>query len=206
MNIIFYRHLCNWVIYGDLYDVYEEFFISDANCADEDFLHPSDMGHCEVQKKSRIKKPPKVRKFYIKPELLPSNIPSDVAETILFMGRIVWIIRNKAEIYNKNDKSSLQHRKDVWEGKDIEYYKILQSLEKSSFNLFLFKTKIEECRIKLTKVVEKQDKSSNELMHWFLVLVVCYVGRSQFAGAPSTHQRILRLRKRRIIRTLHRNQ
>lgn len=38
VNVVFYRHLCNWIIYGDLFDIHEEFFICDAKCADENFL------------------------------------------------------------------------------------------------------------------------------------------------------------------------
>lgn len=35
---MFYRHLCNWIIFGDLVDVYQEFFICDAKCPDDNFL------------------------------------------------------------------------------------------------------------------------------------------------------------------------
>lgn len=40
VNTVFYGHLCNWVIYGDLVDVYNEFFICDGHCPDENFLYP----------------------------------------------------------------------------------------------------------------------------------------------------------------------
>lgn len=38
VNTVFYRHLCNWIIFGNLVDVHQEFFIFDAKCPDEDFL------------------------------------------------------------------------------------------------------------------------------------------------------------------------
>lgn len=40
VNFVFFRQLCGWVIYGKVEDTYGEFFISDANCADENFLYP----------------------------------------------------------------------------------------------------------------------------------------------------------------------
>lgn len=39
----FYRHLCNWLIYGELFDLYDEFFIYDAKCPDENFLYPENV-------------------------------------------------------------------------------------------------------------------------------------------------------------------
>lgn len=50
---MFYRHLCNWIIYGDLVDVYNEFFICDAKCADEMFLYPDQLTASEL-KSSRM--------------------------------------------------------------------------------------------------------------------------------------------------------
>lgn len=35
---MFYRHLCNWIIFGNLTDPYQEFFICDSKCSDDDFL------------------------------------------------------------------------------------------------------------------------------------------------------------------------
>ncbi|KAI4467861.1 gamma tubulin complex component c-terminal [Holotrichia oblita] len=39
VNTIFYRHLCNWIIYGEIVDVHNEFFICDGHCPDENFLY-----------------------------------------------------------------------------------------------------------------------------------------------------------------------
>lgn len=47
INTVFYRHLCNWIIYGDLVDTCNEFFIGDANCADENFLYPEQLKESE---------------------------------------------------------------------------------------------------------------------------------------------------------------
>lgn len=42
-STVFYRHLCNWIIYGNLLDIHDEFFICDAKCADENFLAPENV-------------------------------------------------------------------------------------------------------------------------------------------------------------------
>ena len=43
VNKIFYRHLGHWIVYGNLVDVHNEFFITDSNCDDPNFLYPDQM-------------------------------------------------------------------------------------------------------------------------------------------------------------------
>ncbi|KAG5868151.1 hypothetical protein JTB14_023862 [Gonioctena quinquepunctata] len=43
INHVFYRHLCNWIIYGDLVDTLGEFFITDGKTADDNFLYPEQL-------------------------------------------------------------------------------------------------------------------------------------------------------------------
>jgi gamma-tubulin complex component 4 len=157
LNSIFYRHLCNWIIYGDLVDIYNEFFICDGRCPDEDFLYPEQIEENSLSSswtidrvKNRIRRPPPVRKFYINWSMVPMFINEDIAERILFMGRIVWIVRNDPKKVSQ-DQYQTKYRRDIWEGKDIEYYKKVQALEKQVFNQVEFQHAIEECRIKLTK-------------------------------------------------------
>lgn len=85
--------------------------------------------------------------------MVPPNISIETAETILFLGQLVWIIQNDPKKYS-NDKFKLKIERDMWEGKDVEYYRKLQSLEKYSINRSLFENTIEECRLKLTKVFQ----------------------------------------------------
>lgn len=47
---MFYRQLCNWIVYGDLLDRYDEFFIADAKCADEMFSYSDQVA--DVSKRS----------------------------------------------------------------------------------------------------------------------------------------------------------
>ncbi|XP_044265603.1 gamma-tubulin complex component 4 [Tribolium madens] len=139
-NSIFYRHLCNWVIYGELVDPHGEFFIKDDQCWDEDFLYAD---QSEVSNR-----PPPVRKFTIVWPMVPIFVTEDTAESILFMGRIVWIVKNHQR---KTDHHHSPHKPDVWEGKDVEYYRKIQSLERQIFDQMEFQNVIEECRIKLSK-------------------------------------------------------
>ncbi|KAB0803192.1 hypothetical protein PPYR_00162 [Photinus pyralis] len=165
VNTVFYKHLCNWIVYGDLIDNCNEFFICDANCADENFLYPDQLKESDglkkdsyfdidFSKKHKVKRPCEVRKFYLKKDMVPINISMETAETILFLGQIVWIIRNDPKTYF-DDKFQLKFKRDMWDGTDVEYYRKLQSLENVPFNSNVFDKTIEECRLKLTKYLWK---------------------------------------------------
>ncbi|KAJ8924353.1 hypothetical protein NQ315_007149 [Exocentrus adspersus] len=157
-NTVFYRHLCNWIIYGDLVDAFAEFFIIDGKTADKDFLYPEQMLESAVEsaenltvfRKSRVRKPPQVREFYINWGMVPLFIDEETAESILFMGRIVWIVRNDPK-RTGDDNYQIKYKRDIWEGKDVEYYRKIQALESQTFNSMEFQGVIEECRVKLTK-------------------------------------------------------
>lgn len=84
--------------------------------------------------------------------MLPDNIPLALGEIILFIGRIVWIVSNGPEISSEN-KYQIKLKRDVWEGSSIEYYEMIKSLEVCPFSFCELQRTIEECRIKLTKVL-----------------------------------------------------
>ncbi|KAL3285905.1 hypothetical protein HHI36_000423 [Cryptolaemus montrouzieri] len=82
--------------------------------------------------------------------MVPMFINEDIVESILFMGRIIWILGNdpkrKADEYGR-----MESRKDFWDGKEMEYYTKIENLQNQTFNDFEFSQIIEECRLKLTK-------------------------------------------------------
>lgn len=43
INRIFYRHLCNWIIFGRISDPCGEFFVCDGVSADENFQYSKDI-------------------------------------------------------------------------------------------------------------------------------------------------------------------
>lgn len=153
VNTVFYQHLCNWIVGGDLVDLYNEFFICDGKVPDENFLYPDQLSESLVYlaKKTKIRRPPPVRKFFINWDMVPSFITEELAETILFMGRIVWIVRNDPKKEKCCEDYQIKFRRDIWEEKDTEYYMKIQQLGNDTFNGVEFRKTIEECRIKLTK-------------------------------------------------------
>lgn len=83
--------------------------------------------------------------------MVPSNVTMELAQTILFMGRMVWVMRNDPT-NTSNDKYDLKQR-DIWSGKEIHYFQKLQQMENHPFNLAKFESSIEDCRLCLTTVM-----------------------------------------------------
>lgn len=78
----------------------------------------------------------------------------ELAQTILFMGRMVWIIRNDPT-NSQDDKLKFKLKRDIWDGKETNYFHKLQALENQPLNLAHFEKAIEDCRLCLTKVKYK---------------------------------------------------
>lgn len=83
--------------------------------------------------------------------MVPINISLETAETILFLGCMVWIIKNDPKQFS-SDEFHLKFKRDIWDGEDVKYYRKLQVLQNRPFNSANFNKVIEECRQKLTKV------------------------------------------------------
>ncbi|XP_025830219.1 gamma-tubulin complex component 4-like [Agrilus planipennis] len=188
VNVIFFRQLCNWIIYGDLLDINDEFFICDGKDVDENFIN-EDPSHQEVTKfsdaafdalkSSKLKRPPPIRRFFLREELFPFDNSKHLAEVILFIGQIVWIISNGPKEKTK-DKLNLRYTRDVWEGKDVVYYQKLQKLEKSAINITEFEATIEECRLTLAKYLWNiMVEEANLLEHLQLVRDYFCLGRGE---------------------------
>ena len=85
--------------------------------------------------------------------MLPSILSLEMAETILFMGRIVWIIRN-GPMENLEEKNfELEAQRDIWENESFKYYQKIQDMAGHPFNIMKFTGVIQECKLKITKVI-----------------------------------------------------
>lgn len=84
--------------------------------------------------------------------MVPVHISLETAEAILFVGRMVWIVKNDPRQFEATGGTQLVFKSDVWEGNEAEYYRKLQGLEDEPLNAASFDRAIEECRLKLTKV------------------------------------------------------
>ncbi|KAK9875243.1 hypothetical protein WA026_007637 [Henosepilachna vigintioctopunctata] len=195
INTTFFHQLSNWIIYGELVDNYNEFFICGEDCPDPNFEYPKQLEEQSTSlisaKQIRVLRPPMVKKFFINWKMVPIFINEDIVESILFMGRIIWILSNdpkqKTDNYNQMDT-----RRDFWEGKEVEYSAKIENLQNEIFSDFEFAQIIEECRLRLSKfMLSLMLQEGNVKEHLQLIREYYALGRGelfqQFMTAVEVH-------------------
>ncbi|XP_045461104.1 gamma-tubulin complex component 4 [Harmonia axyridis] len=150
INITFFHQLSNWIIYGEIVDAYNEFFIRDEKCPDSNFLYSEQIDNCNSTKRIRVRIPTRVNKFSINWKMVPLFINEDIVESILFMGRIIWILNNNPQ-RKTDDFNTIDNGRDFWDGKEMDFSTKIEDLQNETFSDFEFAQIIEECRLKLTK-------------------------------------------------------
>ncbi|XP_044746717.1 gamma-tubulin complex component 4 [Coccinella septempunctata] len=192
INITFFHQLSNWIIYGEIVDAYDEFFIRDENCPDPNFLYAElDDSNASTMKRMSVRKPTVVNKFSINWKMVPIFINEDIVESILFMGRIIWILKNNPQ--KKTDEFNfMDSERDFWDGKEMDFSTKIESLQNQTFSDFEFAQIIEECRLKLTKfMLSLMLEEGNIKKHLHLIRDYYALGRGelfqQFITAVENH-------------------
>lgn len=106
---VMYNQLASWMVYGILHDQYGEFFISRQEDRDSEHDSPSDT----LEKLARMSTEDKSLTdwhlgFHILLDMLPEYIPMHVAESILFAGKAIRVLRNPSPTFKFHDAPSHQ--------------------------------------------------------------------------------------------------
>ncbi|KAK2965172.1 hypothetical protein RJ640_019927 [Escallonia rubra] len=108
---VMYNQLASWMVYGILHDQYGEFFVSrQENTDTERDSFQTDM----LEKLARMSTNDASLSnwhlgFHIALDMLPEYIPMGVAESILFAGKAVGLLRNPSPAFRFHDVLSHQH-------------------------------------------------------------------------------------------------
>ncbi|KAH7838364.1 hypothetical protein Vadar_025494 [Vaccinium darrowii] len=108
---VMYNQLASWMVYGLLNDQYGEFFISRQ--ADGDTEHDSSQQDM-LEKFARMSTNDVALAdwhlgFHISLDMLPEYVPMSVAESILFAGKAVRVLRNPSPAFRFQDADYHQH-------------------------------------------------------------------------------------------------
>ncbi|KAH6811180.1 GAMMA-TUBULIN COMPLEX PROTEIN 4 [Perilla frutescens var. frutescens] len=90
---VMYNQLISWMVYGILHDQYGEFFISRQEDRDSEHNLPADT----IEKLARLSMNDVTDwnlGFHIYLDMLPDYIPMQIAESILFAGKAIRVLRN----------------------------------------------------------------------------------------------------------------
>ncbi|XP_059625659.1 gamma-tubulin complex component 4 homolog [Cornus florida] len=107
---VMYNQLASWMIYGILHDQHEEFFISrqEDRDAEHDSSHPDVLEKLAQMSTNDTSLTDWHLGFHISLDMLPEYIPMRVAESILFSGKAVRVLRNPSPAFRFQDDSSHQ--------------------------------------------------------------------------------------------------
>ncbi|CAK9175335.1 unnamed protein product [Ilex paraguariensis] len=102
-----YNQLASWMVYGILHDPYEEFFISRQEDRDTEHDSSPDV----LEKLARMSTNDVSLSdwhlgFHISLDMLPEYIPMRVAESVLFAGKAVRVLRNPSPAFRFHDSPS----------------------------------------------------------------------------------------------------
>ncbi|XP_057828040.2 gamma-tubulin complex component 4 [Cryptomeria japonica] len=96
---VMYRQLAAWMVYGILQDQHEEFFISRQHGGDSDAVDKStEDAHLADWHTG----------FHVSLEMKPDYIQMQVAESILFVGKAIRVLRNPSPSFRSQDLGSHQ--------------------------------------------------------------------------------------------------
>ncbi|KAL2507638.1 Gamma-tubulin complex component 4 [Forsythia ovata] len=106
---VMYNQLASWMVYGILHDQYGEFFISRQDDRESEHDLPSDT----LEKLARMSTDDISLTdwhlgFHISLDMLPEYIPMHVAESILFAGKAIMVLRNPSPAFQFHDAPSHQ--------------------------------------------------------------------------------------------------
>ncbi|CAA2957616.1 gamma-tubulin complex component 4 homolog [Olea europaea var. sylvestris] len=106
---VMYNQLASWMVYGILHDQHGEFFISRQEDRDSEHDSPSD----SLEKLARMSTEDISLTdwhlgFHISLDMLPEYIPMQVAESILFAGKAIRVLRNPSPTFKFHDAPSHQ--------------------------------------------------------------------------------------------------
>lgn len=108
---VMYNQLASWMVYGILHDQYGEFFIS----RQEDRVSDCET-HSDISEKlagmsiDELSLTDWHSGFHISLDMLPDYIPLSFAESILFAGKAVRVLRNPSAAFRFQDSVSHQHK------------------------------------------------------------------------------------------------
>ncbi|KAG6449693.1 hypothetical protein O3G_MSEX006182 [Manduca sexta] len=144
MNKVFVNQLCTWLLYGELRDPYQEFFIfRNLDEPSETFLStPSSAQTCDKSLVSTLQDATLDCGFTLNPSMIPHFVPLSLAQEILFIGKTVLLFGFEPKKTKKSNNFATNRsmmtlqkcvtdsrRFTIWEEKEAEFHEKLQKLK-----------------------------------------------------------------------------
>ncbi|RVE53749.1 hypothetical protein evm_001641 [Chilo suppressalis] len=144
VNKVFVNQLCTWLLYGELKDPFQEFFIYKNEKVEfsDTFLSSPSSNTCDKSLVSTLQDTTLDCGYQLTSNMIPFFMPLSLAQEILFIGKTVILFSydpkkiKRSQCFTSRAVLPLQRcgvesrRFTIWEEKEAEFHNTLQSLKK----------------------------------------------------------------------------
>ncbi|XP_045452520.1 gamma-tubulin complex component 4 [Melitaea cinxia] len=197
INTVFINQLCTWLLYGELRDPYQEFFIYQMkkNDASDTFIStPSSTNTCDKSLVSTLQQTPLDCGYNLNPNMIPYFIPLSLAQEILFIGKTVILFGFDPKKIKKSNSFTVNRpmltlqkidadsrRFTIWEEKEAEFHEKLQKLKTlEEFEVHNLRSVVREIKECVTKHLWAVAVEEAQLLHELRLMKDFYlIGRGE---------------------------
>lgn len=143
VNKVFVSQLCTWLLYGELKDPYQEFFIfrNEKDEPSETFLSSPSTNTCEKSLVSTLQDTTLDCGYHLSSNMIPYFMPLSLAQEILFIGKTVILFSFDPKKVKRSQSFATRailplqkcgvdsRRFTIWEEKEAEFHDKLQALK-----------------------------------------------------------------------------
>ncbi|KAI5633776.1 spc97 / spc98 family domain-containing protein [Phthorimaea operculella] len=143
LNKVFINQLCTWLLYGELKDPYQEFFISNSQKDSDTVLSiPSTTNTADKSLVSTLQDTAIECGYSISANMIPYYMPLSLAQEVLFIGKTVILfgfdprkVKRNSSFLTSKSLMPLQkigsdvRRFTIWDEKEAEFHEKLQTLK-----------------------------------------------------------------------------
>lgn len=186
---VFLRQLSQWLIYGRLDDMHEEFFIVHIDENKSKNNQHLDAGTVLSTATISDSVNTDLWQYEIVYDLLPSNFPPSWAEKVLFIGQTVQMLRDdprkttkKMSIWNDEDDEYSMEIGSLWNKKEHVYFNKIQHLyDSDSTDIGAYERVVNEIKAYVTeRLSEIAFNQADLIKHLRLIKDYYLLGRGEF--------------------------
>ncbi|XP_028156765.1 gamma-tubulin complex component 4 isoform X1 [Ostrinia furnacalis] len=180
VNKVFINQLCTWLLYGELRDPYQEFFIfrNQKDESSDTFLSSPSTNTCDKSVISTLQDTTLDCGYHLNANMIPYFIPLSLAQEVLFIGKTVILFSYDPKKIKRSNcfitRPVIPHQKcgadsrrfTIWEEKEAEFHTKIQKLKNPEvFEVATLRSVVREIKECVTKHLWNVAVEEAELIH-----------------------------------------
>ncbi|XP_076645164.1 gamma-tubulin complex component 4 [Halictus rubicundus] len=161
IHIVFYKQLTSWLLYGNLEDTHNEFFIQKMSDGQNSLMLADNKNNADTK---NVKINSDMWDYNVQMDMLPAYIRPSLAAKILTIGQTIIMFGNDPR-QKKDFAVDDQTEFSIWGDKEYEYFLKIQNLQKNPiFNIIEFERTIDELKRCVTELLWRVAVEESQLV------------------------------------------